>query len=113
MKWSGTTPESVPSARSRGYSPLAAALMPGCTHQETGQMTDNIALLLTVLVAANVILVSVVVVRAWRRRRQEARFVAARTVTSRDALHPSATPRAYGPAVEAPEPPGCRAGPTR
>ena len=37
-------------------------------------MTDNIALLLTVLVAANVILITLAVVRAWRRRRQEARF---------------------------------------
>ena len=53
-------------------------------------MTDNIALLLTVLVAANVILITLVVVRAWRRRRQEARFTAARTVMSSDALRPSA-----------------------
>ncbi len=68
-------------------------------------MTDNIALLLTVLVAANVILITIAVVRAWRRRRREERFLAARTVTSGDVLRPSATPRSYGPPVEAPDGP--------
>ena len=52
-------------------------------------MTDNVALLLTVLVAANVILITLAVVRAWRRRRQEARFLAARSVPSGDVLRPS------------------------
>jgi diguanylate cyclase (GGDEF)-like protein len=70
-------------------------------------MTDNIALLLTVLVAVNVILITLAVVRAWRRRRQEARLMATqRTVTSGDVLRPSATPRSYVPAVDAPQPPG-------
>ena len=69
-------------------------------------MTDNIALLLTVLVAANVILITLAVVREWRRRRQEARFRTARAVTSGDVLRPSATPRSYTPAFDAPEPPG-------
>lgn len=69
-------------------------------------MTDNIALLLTALVAANVILITLVVVRAWGRRRQEARFMATRTVMSSDALRPSAMPRSHEPAVDAPEPSG-------
>ena len=69
-------------------------------------MTDNVALLLTVLVVANVILVSIAAVRAWRRRRQEERFMATRTVVSSDVLRPSATPRSYGPPVDAPEAPG-------
>ena len=69
-------------------------------------MTDNIALLLTVLVAANVILITLAAVRAWRRRRQEARFPAARAITAGDVLRPSATARSYTPAVDAPEPPG-------
>jgi diguanylate cyclase (GGDEF)-like protein len=69
-------------------------------------MTDNIALLLTVLVAANVILVSLVAVRAWRGRRQESRFTATRTVMAGDVLRPSTTPRSYTPAVDAPEGPG-------
>ena len=65
-------------------------------------MTDNIALLLTVLVAANVILITLAVVRAWRRRRQEARLTAARAVMSGDVLRPSALARAHTPAVDAP-----------
>ena len=69
-------------------------------------MTDNIALLLTVLVAANVILITLAVVRAWRRRRQEARLTAARAVMSGDVLRPSATARAYTPAVGVPDAPG-------
>jgi two-component system cell cycle response regulator len=68
-------------------------------------MTDNIALLLTVLVAANVILITLAVVRAWRRRRREARFLAARAVMSGDVLHPTAAPRSYGPVVDAPDGP--------
>ena len=69
-------------------------------------MTDNIALLLTVLVAANVILITLAVVRAWRRRRRDARFLAAHAVTSGDVPRPSAAPRSYGPAVEVPDAPG-------
>jgi len=68
-------------------------------------MTDNVALLLAVLVAANVILITLAVVRAWRRRRQEARYLAARTVPSGDVLRPSAVPRSYGPPVDAPDGP--------
>src|SRR6476659_7882888 len=68
-------------------------------------MTDNIALLLTILVAANVILITLAVVRAWRRRRREARFLAAHAVMSGDVLHQSAAPRSYGPAVEVPDAP--------
>jgi diguanylate cyclase (GGDEF)-like protein len=69
-------------------------------------MTDNVALLLAVLVAANVILITLAVVRAWRRRRQEARYLAARTVPPGDVLRPSAVPRSYGPPVDAPDGPG-------
>ena len=67
-------------------------------------MTDNVAILLTVLIAANVVLITLAVGRAWMHRREAARYAAERSAISAELAHPSAGPRPYVPAVDAFEP---------
>ncbi len=69
-------------------------------------MTENVAILLTALVAANVVLITLVTVRAWQRRRDEARSAATSSVLSTEATRQSTEPRPSLPAVDAFEPLG-------
>jgi diguanylate cyclase (GGDEF) domain len=69
-------------------------------------MTDNVFILLTVLVAANVVLVILALTRAWmRRRRRAARYdEVARSAHAADAARTTAVPRGYAPSVPMFEP---------
>jgi len=68
-------------------------------------MNENVAILLAVLVAANVVLIVVAITRAWLRRRQAARYEeTARAVQGADAARAAAGPRAYVPPVAVFEP---------
>jgi diguanylate cyclase (GGDEF)-like protein len=56
-------------------------------------MTENVAILLAVLVAANILLLLVVLVRAWMQRRRSRRRDALDAITSSPITRPSAGPR--------------------
>jgi diguanylate cyclase (GGDEF)-like protein len=56
-------------------------------------MTENVAILLAVLVAANVLLLLVVLVRAWTQRRRARRRDALDSIASSPITRPSAGPR--------------------
>jgi diguanylate cyclase (GGDEF)-like protein len=56
-------------------------------------MTENVAILLAVLVAANVLLLSVLLVRAWTQRRRSRRRDALHAITSNPIERSSAGPR--------------------
>ena len=56
-------------------------------------MTENVAILLAVLVAANVLLLLVVVARAWIQRRRSSRRAALDAIASTPVARPSSGPR--------------------
>jgi len=68
-------------------------------------MTENVAILLAVLVAANIVLIIVALVRAWMQRRHTSRYEeTARNLQASDAAYASAAPRAHASAVPVFEP---------
>jgi diguanylate cyclase (GGDEF)-like protein len=68
-------------------------------------MTENVAILLAVLVAANILLIIVALGRAWMQRRRASRYEeTARSLQIADAADVSAAPRSYAPAVPVFEP---------
>ena len=90
----------------RRYSPLAVVLMPRPPSSNPIEMTENVAILLTVLVAANIVLIALAIGRAWLRRRRESRYIAAQAARAAETTRPSAGPRPSRPAVDAFEPLG-------
>jgi diguanylate cyclase (GGDEF)-like protein len=67
-------------------------------------MTENVVILLSVLVAANIVLVIVALARAWMRRRRAARYEEAAHAGATDAARAAAMPRGHAASVPVFEP---------
>jgi len=75
-------------------------------------MTDNVLILLAVLVAANVVLIVAALIRAWLRRRRASQYEPPRANQTADAARLAAAARSYAPtATVEPLPSGARVDP--
>ena len=67
-------------------------------------MTENVVILLSVLVAANIVLIIVAIARAWMRRQRTARYEETARAVATDGALMSAMPRTYAASVPVFEP---------